>query len=342
MTMQTGQQAPVDSGAASPPPDPDAAKYAELAKELDVGQEPEGEPEPVAEAAAESSEPVAEPAPQTKPTELDNLRTALREAREANKAEQARTDAILAALKEAKERRGQQEQAKEPEQPALPDVQADPIGHFQGRIAQLEEALRHTYQGGQQQTQQIQAHLQEQAMWSTVQASEVEIRDPKSTSHKADYDDACQHLEGGRVRQLDAMYPSDSPQVQAMARQQGFQDANQFKLHLLNQDRRSVAAHALQMGISPAQLYYDLAVRGGYQAKANGQAAPAASLVERAQQQVAAAKKGTKAALTLSGDSGGRRGATDMSIDDLAELFLTDPELADKTMEQMQRQGRLG
>jgi hypothetical protein len=119
MTMETGQQTPVDSGAVAPPPDPDAAKWAELAKEVGVKPGSEPEPEPAAEPAAEPAE--AEPVKQ--PTELDNLRSALREAREANKAEQARTDAILAALRDAKERRGQPEPAKEAEPAKIPDVQ---------------------------------------------------------------------------------------------------------------------------------------------------------------------------------------------------------------------------
>jgi hypothetical protein len=339
MTTQT-QQTPADN---PPPVDPDAAAYAALAKELEVEEQGQQE-EPAAEPAAE---PVTEPAAEKPaPTEIDNLKSALREAREAHKAEQARTDAILAAMREAKERRGQQQEttAKPAEEAKLPDVQADPIGHFQGRIAQLEEALRYAYQGGQQQTQQIQVHLQEQAMWSTVQASEAAIRDPKSgEAHKPDYDDACRHLEGARIRQLDRMYPSTSPQVQALAKQAGFPDANQYKLHLLNQDRRAVATHALQTGVSPAQLYYDLALDSGYTPKPNGKA-PAGQqpLAERAAQQIAAAKKGSKAAVTLSGDTGGRKGPQDMSITDLADLAIEDPEAFDKAWNDMQRAGKLG
>jgi hypothetical protein len=335
MTMETGQQVPVDSGAVAPPPDPDAAKWAELAKEVGVEPGGEPEPEPAAEPAAEPVEPVKQP------TELDNLRSALKEAREANKAEQARTDAIIAALKEARERKGQQEPAKAAEPPKLPEVQEDPIGHFQGRIAQLEAALQYSHQQGGQQTQQIQQHLQEQAMWQSVAASETEIRTPGNPAHKADYDDACQHLEGARVRQLDRMYPDSAPQVQAMARQQGFATPAEFKLSLLNQDRRNVATHALQQGMSPAQLYYELALDSGYQPKANGKA-PEATLAERAQQQLAAARKGTKAAVTLSGDSGGKKGVSDMTQTDLAQLFLENPDEADKVFEQMRRAGKLG
>ena len=330
MTMETGQQTPVDSGAVAPPPDPDAAKWAELAKE--VGVEPGSEPEP---------EPAAEPEPAKQPTELDNVKAALKEAREAHKAEQVRTDTILAALREAKERKEQQAPAKEAEPAKIPDVQEDPIGHYNARIAQLEQALQYSHQGGQQQTEQIRAHLQEQAMWQSVSASEEAMRNPASPTHKADYDAACQHLEGARVRQLDRMYPDSAPQVQAMARQQGFATPAEYKLSLLNQDRRNVATHAMQQGMSPAQLYYELALDSGYTPKPNGKA-PDATLAERAQQQIAAAKKGAKATVTLSGDTGGKKGVSDMTQADLAQLFLEDPDTADKVFEQMRRAGKLG
>jgi hypothetical protein len=350
MTTQQVQGPGATGGAAAPPVDPDAAAYAALAKELEIeeqgtgggdGAETDGgRPAPSAESEAQPGD-KGKPAP----TELDNLKAALKEARDAHKAEQARTDAILAALREAKERRGQREAetTEQPKPPKLPEVQEDPIGHFNARIAQLEELLKQSQQGGQLQAQQLQAQLHEQAMWSAVQASEAAIRDPKSgDGYKADYDDACRFLEGARIKQLERMYPSASPQVQAYARQQGYQDANQLKLALLNQDRRSVAIHALQTGISPAELYYNLAIDSGYQPKPNGKGPAQASLAERAKQQIEAAKKGTKAAVTLSGGSGSRKGADDMSISDLADLFVEDPDAADKVWEQMRRAGKLG
>jgi hypothetical protein len=337
VTTQVQSQTSADP--TPPPPDADSAQYEALRKELelDVGEQEGAEPEP----ASAPAEPVTEPAElKPAPTELENLKTALREAREAAKAEQARTDTILAALREAKERRQPQEPEKKAE-PQLPDVLADPIGHFQGRIAQLEALLTKTQEGGQQDSQQIKAHLQEQAMWTAVQASEADIRDPRSASHKADYDEACQHLESARIRQLDRMYPSTSPQVAALARQHGFANPNEYKLHLLNQDRTAVAVHALQTGMSPAQLYYELAVDSGYQAKPNGKGQAEPSLVDRAKAQIEAVKKGTKAAVTLSGGSS-RKTADDMSSAELADLFIEDPEMADKIWDKMQKAGKLG
>ena len=342
----------------APPVDPDAARYEALAKELEIEQDGSSGESGVGDdaaadksAAASSAEPekadAGEPAPKPAPTELDNLKTALKEAREAHKAEQARTDAILAALREAKDRRGQQQgEAEKTAAPKLPEVQEDPIGHFTGRIAQLEDALRQSQLGGQQQTQHIQAQLQEQQMWGAVAQAEADIRDPKNPNHKADYDDACNHLITTRARQLDRMYPNNSPQVIAAARQAGFQSPTEYKQALLNQDGRGLIVHALQQGISPAALLYDLAMDAGYQPKAAANGANGAqaqpTLAERAQQQIAAAKKGTKASVTLSGGDGGRKGAQDMSITDLADLFTEDPDAADKVWEQMRKAGKLG
>jgi hypothetical protein len=64
--------------------------------------------------------------------------------------------------------------------------------------------------------------------------------------------------------------------------------------------------------------------------------------VDKAKQQIEAAKKGTKAATTLSGGSGSRKGAEDLSITDLADLFTENPDEADKVWEQMKRSGKLG
>lgn len=338
--MTTAQPTPATSDA-TPPPDPDAAAYAALAKELEIEEQGhEGEPpEPTAtKTPAEPTDPAEKPAP----TELDNLKAALKESRDAHKAEQQRTDAILAALREARERRGQPEPEKKAEAPKIPDAQEDPIGHFTGRIAQLEEALRQSHLGGQEQTEQIRAQMQEQAMWGAVAQAEADIRDARNPNHKADYDEACNHLITTRARQLDRMYPSNSPHVIAAARQAGFQSPAEYKQALLNQDGRGLIVHALQQGVSPAALLYDLAVDAGYQPKANGKAPGQPTLADRAKQQIAATKAGTKAATTLSGGSGSRKGAQDMSIADLADLFVEDPEAADKVWDQMAKAGRLG
>jgi hypothetical protein len=174
---------------------------------------------------------------------------------------------------------------------------------------------------------------------SLVQRSEADILDPKSQSHKADYYDACGYLEGQRIKELDRMYPDGSPYAVQYARQQGFQDAAQLKLAILNHDRQAVAVQALQLGMSPAQVYYDLALDRGYQPKAAQP--PLKNGDDRGKQQLEAAKRGQKASTTVSGGGAGR-GANDISLTELADMFVEDPEMADKMWDQMARAGRLG
>lgn len=340
MTMETGQQVAPETNSGTPPADPDAAKYEALRQQLGVGeqeQEPEAEPAPEPAVKEPEAEPEKVPAkPEHVPyAEHENVQKALRESRAAEKTVNDRLAQFMRIVEDARSQR-QPKQEAEPDKPKLPVVEEDPIGHFNARMAQLEAALQQTHQGGQQQTQQIQAHLQEQAMWGAVTAAETEIRTPGTAAHKADYDDACRHLETSRVRQLDRMYPSDSAQVQEMARQMGFANPNEYKLSLLNQDRRAVAVHALQTGVSPAQLYYDLALDSGYAPKPNGKALP----VDKGKQQVEALKRGKAASLSISGGGGGK-GAESMSVVELTALFDEDSDAAMKIFRKMGEKGLL-
>ena len=339
MTTEIGQSAPIpNSGAEAPPPDSDAAKYDALRKEL--GIEPEGGKEPPAPAPTEPSAP-AEPDPRAKPehvpfAEHENVQKALREAREQTKAANDQLARFMRIVEDARARQPAEPGRKE-EEPKLPDVMQDPIGHFTGRIAQLEGLLQQAQQGGQATTQQMQAWQAQQALHAAVNASAQDIRNPQSTNHKADYDAACEHLASVRMKQLDLLYPDDSTQVQAYAQQLGFVTARDLKLAQLRQDEEAVAYQALQLGVSPAMRYYELSLAAGYQP--NGKAPNGA---ERGKQQLETAKKGQAAALSISGGNSGRKGADDMSISDLSDLFLEDSEAANKIFEQWAKAGKLG
>lgn len=339
MTTPAGQQPTVVNDPAQGA-DPDVAKYAELAKEL--GIEEGGAPEPV---EPKPSEPSGLPAPaeprrdrpeQVPYAEHENVQRALREARAAQKASDDRLAGIMQLVDQSLAKRGPHEPESKDNKPKLPDVHEDPIGFFQGRIAQLEAQLGEAHNGVRLTAEQQQSYQQHQALWQTVAHSEQDIRDPKNQNHKADYDDACQYLEGQRIKQLNRMYPDDSPRAVEYARSNGFQSAPELKLAILNQDRQSVAIQALQLGLSPAQFYYDLAMDAGYQLKparaANGQFGAKA---------IEAAKRGKAASVSISGGASGRKGADDMSIADLADLFVEDPEMADRVWNQMARAGKL-
>lgn len=345
MTMQTGQQAPVTSN--TPPAvaaDPDAAKYEALRQELNIepdAPEPEAAPEPAP--APAKVEPEPEPAKTHVPyAEHENVQRALREAREQSKAAETRFSKALEVLAQ----RGQSPaEPKKDEAPKIPDKLEDPIGHYDARIAQLEAQLKQAHEGTQQTAQQLQADQQLRQFQDVVVRAEQEINDPKSQSYKADYWDAVTHLEAQRIAELEQLYPDGQQYAEQMARHQGFESAAHLRAAVLHNDKGTVAAQALQMGVSPAEFYYKLAFARGYQPKAqqtqrapNGQFVPA----DKGKQQIEAAKRGKAASVSISGGDGGRKGAQDMSIADLANLAIEDPDAFDKAWAEMQRLGRLG
>ncbi|SDP41559.1 hypothetical protein SAMN04488061_2911 [Filomicrobium insigne] len=156
---------------------------------------------------------------------------------------------IAAAQRQADEWLEQAEQARfdhalDHQLSGIPDVAEDPIGHFQAKFQALEN---------QQQQQQF---------WGTVIESEKAIRETTP-----DYDDACQHLESSRVRELERSLPDDDARSWVAARQAGFNTPADLRRAQLDQDRVGVAQLAIQRGMSPAQLYYELAADRGYQPK---------------------------------------------------------------------------
>ena len=52
------------------------------------------------------------------------------------------------------------------------------------------------------------------------------------------------------------------------------------------------------------------------------------------------AKKGQRAAMTISGGEG-RKSANDMSLSDLSDLYVDDPEAFDREWDRMKRAGKL-
>lgn len=119
-----------------------------------------------------------------------------------------------------------------------------------------------------------------------------------------DYDDATAFLEQGRIRELELTFPDKSPQAHLTARQHGFRTPAELRAAILNQDRIGVARQALQLGVSPARFYYDLAKSRGYQPK---QPAPAR------------------------GGRSGRQGqSSGIDMNKLADLYLEDPDAFDR------------
>jgi hypothetical protein len=108
---------------------------------------------------------------------------------------------------------------------------------------------------------------------------------------------------------------------------------------VLNNDRITIARQALQMQMSPAELYYKIAHQRGY--KAAAPAVPQISRKATAQATpITATKAGMAASKSLSGGVGGTSNV--MTADDLAQLYLDDPDKADKEFKRMKNAGLLG
>ena len=352
MTVTTNTETVDTSTAAAAVPDAqEAALWAELEKsDAEPGEAPastetaDDKPEPAKEGAAEQK-PEPEPdksAPAPIPyEELDKrykqLQSALGEARNSRRelADQYRraVDYIERVASGQLQPAQQQRQAGGQQQGEPPSIDEDPIGHFQYKLAQQERVIAALQQGSQQSIEQLQQERAEEQFWGTVQRSEQEMR-----ASNPDYDPAVHYLEQSRIHELEMMFPDDSPHAQQYATQQNCRSPAELRSRVLNQDRITVAHQALQMGMSPAQLYFQLAQHRGYQSKTG--VPSIRKPTAQAANPIDATRAGMKAAKSLSGGGGGTNNA--MSADDLAQLYLDDPDKADREFSRMQKAGLLG
>lgn len=316
--------------------DSEAALWAQL--ENDVADKPEVDDE-VEETEAEKPEPEPEKEPEKAEKQPDKLpyeelekrhkqlNGALAEERATRKqlAEQKQQmETLLRAIAAERQARAQPQQ---PEAPKIPDINEDPVGFFQHKIAEQERIIEELRNGTKQTREQIEAENAQRQFWGEVQRSEVEAR-----QKLPDYDDAVTWLEAARVKEIARMLP-DTPQAQRLAEQRGFATVEDMRTAMLNHDRQSIAAQAFRVGRSPAEMYYEIAQDRGWQGKPKP--------VETAKAAIAATKAGQAAAKTITGGAAGRS-ADDMSLDDLAELYIDDPVKADKIFKRMKEKGLLG
>jgi len=321
------------------------ARWAALAAELgdegdegaDEGQQPadgaqgaQGEGDGGADAGAEGEGGEQQQRGPVAYEEHQNVQKALRAARESERRVTEQLNGVTALINSLRTQR-QQPQEQQREEPKLPTIEEDPIGHFTGQLAQMQRTIDELRTGNTQTQQQFEQSQQQQAFVNTVAQSEVAIR-----ATTPDYDAACQHLEAGRVAELEAIYGDDNPQAIAMAQHYGLPSVAHLRAAILNQDRITVAQQAIMLGQSPAQLYYNLAKQRGYKP-----AAPGGQQKTPAQQQLDATRRGQKAAKSIGGGTGGGPD-NGLSIADLTELYASDPEAFDREWDKMARAGKLG
>lgn len=255
-----------------------------------------------------------------------NLQNALREERSSRKAEAERNKNMQEVLRQLSEARKAppvvDAQPEAPKAPAIPDLDQDPIGHFQAKMAALEQQLAEAKGTAAKTQEQMTAEREHRQFWDAISTQEAEFK-----AKTPDYGDATTFLETARMRELAIMFPDDAPGAQQLARENNMESVDQLRWAMLNADRISIAQQARRVGVNAGQLYYSLAQQRGYAPKsATPPAAPKASTV------MAAAKAGQQAVNAM------RSGAVtdnDMTMEDIADLYLTDPDRADKEFKKM-------
>jgi hypothetical protein len=333
--MTVIDKAPADMGG------DDSAAYEALASELaeDMGGEPPVEEKPAAEAKAPAKEGESDDGGQPQPKltyeEMEKRYRqqggALKESRERERAAAEQIKAWNSALEEMRASRQAAKPAEKPPEPEKEiDPYEDPIGYVQAELAKVRAEI----QGTSQQTKEIReadaARAEYQQFMGVVERAENAF---KATT--PDYHEAAEHLERARRTELSAMYPS-TPQGDAYARQNGYQNAAHLREAIFQNDARSVAENALRMGMNPAEAYYNLAKGRGYVTKL-GQSQTSQAKAEAA---IEAARRGQKASKTISGGAG--NADAPVGVKDLAELYAEDPEAFDKEWDRLAKAGKLG
>lgn len=138
-------------------------------------------------------------------------------------------------------------QVQQPVQDEIPDINLDPVGHFQAKDAIRERELTELRQWRQAEQQKGDTYNNITRLQQIAQNHEVEFK--KTTP---DYDDAFQFVRAQRDVELQGM-GYDDPSV----RQQ-----------IIQQDALQIAAQALQGNKNAAQVVYAIAKARGYAGKA--------------------------------------------------------------------------
>ncbi len=270
-----------------------------------------GEEKPVAEESAPE---------EPKPDLAASYQAAMREERQKRQAMEAELSEIKNAIAEAK---AQREQPQEQE----PSIDEDPVAFFEHQQRKLAEQINETKQELESDRQAREEAEKQQQFIQSVQQAEQQF-----AAKTPDYFEATEHLRNTRLSQLATIYP-DGPQGDSYANQMGYQNAEHLRQAHLEQEVRMYADSATKVGKSPAEVFYDLAKSSGWAAK------PATPPPE---QRVQAARAGVQRAQSLSGGGGTGQGAANATVAELADLFISDPEAADKLFDKLAERGELG
>jgi hypothetical protein len=229
---------------------------------------PEPEPEPGPEAPAAAPEPAEHAEPEIDPDTGKQRKVdygalhAEREKRKTIEAKERETSQKLATLmgrfdvlsQLAQKQTAPQTQAQTPQQIEVPDINLDPVGHFQAKDAIREQELTQLRQWKDAQEKQSETYSNVQRLQQIAQSHEVEF-----SKNTPDYQEAFTYLRQNRDDELEAMGYAD-PAV----RQQ-----------IINNDALQIAAQALQGNRNAAEAVYKIAKARGWAGKAPAAPVPA-------------------------------------------------------------------
>jgi len=314
-----------------------AKEYGDDAVEA-TAEQPETKVEPQEPEPTEAkSEPPKDEKPKLSYEDLErhtkNLNGALAESRAETRAFRERIgnfERVLDAMR--------QQQAKPA---AVDDPYEDPV------VRELRE-LRETNNELSQRQQAFDEEARGRAM-ETQLAQTVSFHEQEFAAKTPDYFDAASHLLQSRVAEMQIMYPDDDPAVIIAARRDGFQHPAMWRNELVRREAMGIAADAMRSGQNPAQVYYNLAKHRGYAGKAPAQAAQAPAAAPAQPQQARPKRMDTiKAGLDAPGSLSTGASKSDSaaegfpSLDELADMFISEPAKADKLFEKMSAAGLLG
>jgi hypothetical protein len=317
--------------------DADEARYAALEKEVQAwGDESEEvkQPDPAPTEAANGAEPgkpVDEAKKQQEPQKQErsyeelernykNVQGALTESRSEFREMKRQFEAMQEFI------RANMASKKEPEPPLTPEEE-------------LHKFLTGLHEGNKRTQAELEALRAEREHSEQMQALGRRAMADEQAFHKqnADYYDAANFLAQNRLSELSMMFPDDSPYAQDAARKAGFRSVSDYRQSTLINEQIGIAGQAYAYGRNPAELIYGFAKARGFSAR------PTASAAEpKAMQPIDAVKAGREASMSLSSGAGGGKAPDDVSINDLADMFLEDPEQAERMWAKMQRKGLLG
>ena len=327
---------PSDQGGLEPMGADEQALWDRLEREsaddgMDEAPEGEASEQPDGNAGkSEQPQPESDAKKAIPPEEIErryrNLQGALSEERESAKALRHRLqnmESVIRTVLEKSVDQGQRQDAA----PKIPDRNEDPIGYFEHKIAELERANAELRDGTSRTQEAMTRQAAQRQFWDAVGRDEQMFREQVK-----DYDDAVGWLEQHRMKELELMLPDNHPAAIQAAHEGGYESVAQLRMAALNHDRINVAQQAFQTRRNPAELYYSLAKARGFQGRA-----PAPQAANGA---IGATKAGQAAARTLSSGRGSSDGT--LTVTDLAQLYLEDPDRADKEFARAKAKGLLG